>query len=97
MTGLITEYEIDVFFFFSSRRRHTRCSRDWSSDVCSSDLREKSSDLPIEGRATFTIDTSRIVMKKAAHTTVSAFQRSGSACIEMSSPVVLSIVERRTA
>src|SRR6266550_9548716 len=30
---------IDLFFFFfSSRRRHTRCSRDWSSDVCSSDL-----------------------------------------------------------
>src|SRR5690606_39821696 len=29
-------------FFFSSRRRHTRFSRDWSSDVCSSDL------LPIE-------------------------------------------------
>src|SRR5207245_7732765 len=28
-----------VFFFFSSRRRHTRCYRDWSSDVCSSDLR----------------------------------------------------------
>src|SRR6266498_3620700 len=27
------------FFFFSSRRRHTRCGRDWSSDVCSSDLR----------------------------------------------------------
>src|SRR6478752_9198796 len=26
------------FFFFSSRRRHTRCSHDWSSDVCSSDL-----------------------------------------------------------
>src|SRR5205809_3442716 len=26
-----------VVFFFSSRRRHTRCSRDWSSDVCSSD------------------------------------------------------------
>src|SRR6478752_9566383 len=28
------------FFFFSSSRRHTRCSRDWSSDVCSSDLGE---------------------------------------------------------
>src|SRR2546422_10719784 len=28
----------ESFFFFSSRRRHTRCSRDWSSDVCSSDL-----------------------------------------------------------
>src|SRR6266542_238767 len=25
-------------FFFSSRRRHTQCYRDWSSDVCSSDL-----------------------------------------------------------
>src|SRR5207245_5502325 len=29
------------FFFFSSRRRHTRCYRDWSSDVCSSDLGAK--------------------------------------------------------
>src|SRR5699024_2226136 len=27
------------FFFFSSRRRHTRSKRDWSSDVCSSDLK----------------------------------------------------------
>src|SRR3989442_11874996 len=27
-----------LLFFFSSRRRHTRCGRDWSSDVCSSDL-----------------------------------------------------------
>src|SRR2546429_8233966 len=26
------------FIFFSSKRPHTRCSRDWSSDVCSSDL-----------------------------------------------------------
>src|SRR3712207_8088393 len=29
---------IIFFFFFSSRRRHTRYWRDWSSDVCSSDL-----------------------------------------------------------
>src|SRR5438874_8676928 len=29
------------FFFFSSRRRHTRSLRDWSSDVCSSDLRPR--------------------------------------------------------
>src|SRR5690606_39284759 len=29
-----------MFFFFSSRRRHTRFSRDWSSDVCSSDLND---------------------------------------------------------
>src|SRR5207245_6962438 len=27
-----------ALFFFASRRRHTRCYRDWSSDVCSSDL-----------------------------------------------------------
>src|SRR3712207_7594587 len=32
---LVLEY---FFFFFSSRRRHTRYWRDWSSDVCSSDL-----------------------------------------------------------
>src|SRR5207249_7479746 len=31
-------YGIFYFFFFSSRRRHTRSKRDWSSDVCSSDL-----------------------------------------------------------
>src|SRR2546421_2747774 len=29
---------LGLFFFFSSRRRHTRSDRDWSSDVCSSDL-----------------------------------------------------------
>src|SRR2546430_11781147 len=29
---------VDIFFFFSSRRRHTRFDCDWSSDVCSSDL-----------------------------------------------------------
>src|SRR3989449_102675 len=34
--GLLQQFHL--FFFFSSRRRHTRCSRDWSSDVCSSDL-----------------------------------------------------------
>src|SRR5256884_3879210 len=33
-----SRYDRLYFFFFSSRRRHTRCSRDWSSDVCSSDL-----------------------------------------------------------
>src|SRR3989442_10717939 len=29
---------VSLLVFFSSRRRHTRCGRDWSSDVCSSDL-----------------------------------------------------------
>src|SRR2546422_9615537 len=37
--GRVLESESTLLvFFFSSRRRHTRCSRDWSSDVCSSDL-----------------------------------------------------------
>src|SRR5690554_5432728 len=35
---LCEDYKVSCFFFFSSRRRHTRCGRDWSSDVCSSDL-----------------------------------------------------------
>src|SRR5690348_18088936 len=30
--------DVYIFFFFSSRRRHTRWTGDWSSDVCSSDL-----------------------------------------------------------
>src|SRR5439155_1793364 len=35
---LTTSLCLFSFFFFSSRRRHTRWPRDWSSDVCSSDL-----------------------------------------------------------
>src|SRR5256885_12871386 len=34
-----SSWEAHAFFFFSSRRRHTRLQGDWSSDVCSSDLR----------------------------------------------------------
>src|SRR6478736_3436065 len=37
---------VGAFFFFSSRRRHTRFDCDWSSDVCSSDLGEKAKDDP---------------------------------------------------
>src|SRR2546430_10985536 len=36
--GLAGTQPHDVYFFFSSRRRHTRFDCDWSSDVCSSDL-----------------------------------------------------------
>src|SRR5690606_40188515 len=51
-----------VFFFFSSRRRHTRFSRDWSSDVCSSDLRFVS----IDGtRVTTFGDVQRLVSGRA--------------------------------
>src|SRR6266508_6110538 len=40
----------DLFFFFSSRRRHTRWPRDWSSDVCSSDLDEEAEADALETR-----------------------------------------------
>src|SRR5699024_12592109 len=35
---MVTRLKETTDFFFSSRRRHTRSKRDWSSDVCSSDL-----------------------------------------------------------
>src|SRR5262245_64221806 len=35
----------ELLFFFSSRRRHTRCLSDWSSDVCSSDLSNNTREL----------------------------------------------------
>src|SRR2546422_5278203 len=65
----------DDFFFFSSRRRHTRCSRDWSSDVCSSDLlirsqvKRHSGDffrLPnaLERRALFVLLAPRVILPK---------------------------------
>src|SRR5256885_2823497 len=38
-TMITAEIQLVTFFFFSSRRRHTRLQGDWSSDVCSSDLR----------------------------------------------------------
>src|SRR5690606_12411309 len=41
---------VQIVFFFSSRRRHTRFSRDWSSDVCSSDLRERADAMFVAGR-----------------------------------------------
>src|SRR5690606_24857952 len=44
-----------VLFFFSSRRRHTRFSRDWSSDVCSSDLIDPR--ILILDEATASVDT----------------------------------------
>src|SRR3712207_8339929 len=48
---------MNLFCFFSSRRRHTRYWRDWSSDVCSSDLQvallEKSLDLSDSYESTF--------------------------------------------
>src|SRR6266446_8181954 len=43
------------FFFFSSRRRHTRLQGDWSSDVCSSDLNEGFEVSTVEGKRTYDV------------------------------------------
>src|SRR6478735_11866632 len=37
----VNQIRLGFYFFFSSRRRHTRLQGDWSSDVCSSDLRRR--------------------------------------------------------
>src|SRR2546421_12888640 len=42
-----------MFFFFSSRRRHTRSDRDWSSDVCSSDLQNRNTPTGVALMAVF--------------------------------------------
>src|SRR5437870_6753585 len=46
------------FFFFSSRRRHTSWPRDWSSDVCSSDLGLGTYGMTAGGIWTYTLDNS---------------------------------------
>src|SRR2546430_5906684 len=54
-TGRITRCSFS-FFFFSSRRRHTRFDCDWSSDVCSSDLQARmvgTAVCPFKGLAAF--------------------------------------------
>src|SRR2546428_6640261 len=54
LTDTLGDTIIILFFFFSSRRRHTRSDRDWSSDVCSSDLLGNAGTLgglpPLRGR-----------------------------------------------
>src|SRR3712207_9344349 len=45
-----------ICFFFSSRRRHTRYWRDWSSDVCSSDLSEQGYDEMVANKSGLVID-----------------------------------------
>src|SRR3712207_8094837 len=46
------------YFFFSSRRRHTRYWRDWSSDVCSSDLLNLIHELEAKGAALTVLEPS---------------------------------------
>src|SRR5207249_6830016 len=50
---------IFIFFFFSSRRRHTRSKRDWSSDVCSSDLEAEWREIELAGHCVVAITTTQ--------------------------------------
>src|SRR5205814_4441676 len=64
------------FFFFSSRRRHTRCLSDWSSDVCSSDLDPAGMGITVAefDSHTGTLSAPRMIMptRDPAHFTLSA-------------------------
>src|SRR3989442_3043437 len=53
-------------FFFSSRRRHTRCGRDWSSDVCSSDLLDHLLVPPLDG-ALALVEVDDVALRVAQH------------------------------
>src|SRR5262245_66174117 len=50
-------------FFFSSRRRHTRCLSDWSSDVCSSDLVPEIAGRPAPRPVTDLVERGQIVLE----------------------------------
>src|SRR5204862_5309987 len=64
------------FFFFSSRRRHTRSLRDWSSDVCSSDLWREETKLPSEVDLVRQFGVSRITVTRAVRELQAAGLRS---------------------
>src|SRR3712207_7192289 len=59
---------ICLVFFFSSRRRHTRYWRDWSSDVCSSDLHLSIQDLKLQDHSgEYTMNNLQLKMGKEQH------------------------------
>src|SRR5215470_9244938 len=54
-------------FFFSSRRRHTSCYRDWSSDVCSSDLAAGLIDAIVELHAARVLRVRHVLRRRRKH------------------------------
>src|SRR5690606_40426360 len=60
---------------FSSRSRHTRFSRDWSSDVCSSDLRRSAGLGPDGARHRAVVDQGRLIASAIEHMAVEAIVR----------------------
>src|SRR5690625_7732901 len=64
-------------FFFSSRRRHTRWPRDWSSDVCSSDLKENVLFSNVGDSRAYIYFNNQIELVTEDHSFVSELQRKG--------------------
>src|SRR2546426_6254831 len=74
------------FFFFSSRRRHTRLQGDWSSDVCSSDLRTPNRSRSGECGADLEDRWAMNARTAAARTTSNDVKRSEEHTSELQSP-----------
>src|SRR3712207_8596932 len=79
----VSDIVVNNYFFFSSRRRHTRYWRDWSSDVCSSDLPVVVENKPGASAAIGTAELAKsppdgytIMMAYSAHATNPIFARS---------------------
>src|SRR5204862_2580621 len=82
-----TAGQLNSFFFFSSRRRHTRSLRDWSSDVCSSDLSAR----PTRCESSYATSTLLVLRTDAAIASQSTGERSeerrvGKECRSRGSP-----------
>src|SRR5207249_7613284 len=73
-----------IFFFFSSRRRHTRSKRDWSSDVCSSDLQHDAAHPRADGRRV--AHRAAAVQQRGPHHARSEERRVGKECRSRWSP-----------
>src|SRR5690606_19915303 len=71
---------LSTVFFFSSRRRHTRFSRDWSSDVCSSDLLVEDTVLFEYGEHIFRVDTRPKVTVVAGAISIQVIERGREVC-----------------
>src|SRR3712207_6713009 len=69
-----------LFFFFSSRRRHTRYWRDWSSDVCSSDLKAKDVAVYIRPMVLWSVVRSRFDRREPFATGATAPGRAAMGC-----------------
>src|SRR3989442_996101 len=88
--------EVKILFFFSSRRRHTRCGRDWSSDVCSSDLLNSAQMREADRRTIEEIGIpSLVLMENAGRQVVAAMEAMYGDLLERQVAVVCRSEERR--